>query len=777
MDYIESLNDAQKEIAINATFLSQREATCIIACAGAGKTKTLIAKIIYMIKELDCDPKDFFITTFTRNAANELKERLLEYITEDIVNEMTLGTFHSIAYSKINDNYDYPVEDNIESYLYKYCDFITRHVNNKDIVIERQDEIYDSDGELIDEERDIEHSHNDISDFSHEYQYIFIDEYQDVNDIQEQIIDSLYKKAKLLITVGDDQQNIYTFRDTKIKYILEFAKRYDNAQYKYLIKNYRCNTNCVTLANAVLSYNNNKIDKTIKAMKDDKPKKIMLISFKNQKTQIQHITKSIINNDVSNNYHKIAILARNNGVLKKLETTFASLHIPTFYIESGTEEKQNIQDISGRIILSTIHGTKGLEFDTVYIIDVNNGTFPSSYCADIEEERRLFYVGITRSKKKLFICYDERQPSIFIAEIKKHTEYKQIINYKTENNGNAIIAKNNSSATYAEDYSVNNIMSRMNYLDFEDFRCNIFNYHTVIPSIVYLHSEIPKEYSVFCQNKNLVLADVSTIFNDFLETYILRTIQHVMGAEIENLDYTIYVLHCLKNNIQDIRARTQDNTIEKSYGINIKDKSDEEIERLILYYQSGVKISSYIDSNFMDSFANAYENYKSDKNSNEIIYDIFIVSLIKGIFRGRNSILQLINFNKESYINEKINNDDLLVYNDWLMELEDSYMEYFKYTENINTSFAIFDKQSKVKCILDMQCDDTIIKIKSNSSVKPQANTLIQTIANVSLAKINDINIQKCSIYNPLSGHIHTWDLSDWDSEEDVIYFLTERFS
>ena len=116
-------------------------------------------------------------------------------------------------------------------------------------------------------------------------------------------------------------------------------------------------------------------------------------------------------------------------------------------------------------------------------------------------------------------------------------------------------------------------------------------------------------------------------------------------------------------------------------------------------------------------------------------------------------------------------------YSEWLKELEDSYMEYFKYTETINTSFAIFDKQSKVKCIMDMQCDDMVIKLKSNSSVKPQANTLIQTIAYASLARINNNNIQKCSIYNPLTGHIHTWDLSDWNGEEDVIYFLTERFS
>ena len=55
-----------------------------------------------MIKDLECDPEDFFITTFTRNAASELKDRLEEYLTEKEVNQMTIGTFHSIAYKNVN---------------------------------------------------------------------------------------------------------------------------------------------------------------------------------------------------------------------------------------------------------------------------------------------------------------------------------------------------------------------------------------------------------------------------------------------------------------------------------------------------------------------------------------------------------------------------------------------------------------------------------------------------------------------------------------------------
>lgn len=772
MDYIKSLNDAQKEIATDNTFQHRQHATCIIACAGAGKTKTLIAKIIYMIKELNCDPRDFFITTFTRNAASELKERLLEHLTIEELSLMTIGTFHSIAYSKINNVFDYPVEDNIEGYLYKYCDFINPEIA-QDIAIESQDEIYDDDDNLINEERK---EIVEMTDDTHHYKYIFIDEYQDVNDIQEKIITALYKHAQLLVVVGDDQQNIYTFRDTKIKYILEFTKNHNNAEYKYLVKNYRCNTNFVTLANAVLSENKNKLDKTIEAMKQDKPKKIMVVSFENQKKQLKHIIKSVMDCDTSSNLHNIAILARNNSVLKTLESTFTAMSIPTFYMESNDSgEKQSIQDISGRLILSTIHGTKGLEFDVVYIIDVNNGIFPSSFCEDIEEERRLFYVGITRSKKKLYICYVEHQPSVFINEIKQHDNCKDILTFKAQNNGD-IILKSKYNGTLVEDYSVSNIIGKMNYLDYEDFRNNIFDYHEEIPEIVHLHSEIPEEFGSFCENRNLMISNISAVFNDFLETYILRTIQSVTCSEIENLDYTIYALHCFKNGIEDIKARKHDDTLEQNFGINIKDKSDEYIEQLVLYYQSGIKINSYINKEFVEYFVKAYKNYKSDRASSSIVFDIFIISLIKGIIRGRNSILHLINF-ENGFDNNKINKSDLLVYRDWFEELELSYSGYFDGTEHINTAFAIFDKQSKIKGILDLQHDDTIFKIKSNNGLKPQADTLIQTLAYSSLARVNNKVINKCSIYNPLTGYIHTWNLSEWTSENDVIYFMTDRYT
>ena len=90
------------------------------------------------------------------------------------------------------------------------------------------------------------------------------------------------------------------------------------------------------------------------------------------------------------------------------------------------EEQAKKQDVKSEgCVISTLHAVKGLEYDRVYIMNVNEGSMPYRKAvleAHLEEERRLFYVGMTRAKKKLSLCYvrqqyeKEREPSRFLEE-------------------------------------------------------------------------------------------------------------------------------------------------------------------------------------------------------------------------------------------------------------------------------------------------------------------------------------------------------------------------
>ena len=108
------------------------------------------------------------------------------------------------------------------------------------------------------------------------------------------------------------------------------------------------------------------------------------------------------------------------------------------YIESYQKElKEQAADRNRRgegVVLSTMHGSKGLEYDTVYIIDANEGITPHEKAVldeDIEEERRLFYVAMTRAKNHLLICCTKekfnkaQQPSMFIKEFLGSGKKKQ----------------------------------------------------------------------------------------------------------------------------------------------------------------------------------------------------------------------------------------------------------------------------------------------------------------------------------------------------------------
>jgi ATP-dependent DNA helicase RecQ len=216
------LNNQQLEV-LNYDYINRPNALCVIAGAGSGKTTTIISKIVKMINDDKLNPKHFFITTFTRNAALSLKTKLKNYLSEEIINKMTIGTFHSIAHQYLNTNNDLKFAQSYDKLLADYLQLINQEI------------------------------------YTDTHKYIFIDEYQDIDPLQNQIIYQLFNKYpdNFLVVIGDDQQNIYTFRGSTIKFILEFQ-----GSILKLETNYRCFPAIVKISNYLLSYNNSKIDKT-----------------------------------------------------------------------------------------------------------------------------------------------------------------------------------------------------------------------------------------------------------------------------------------------------------------------------------------------------------------------------------------------------------------------------------------------------------------------------------------------------------------------------------
>ena len=256
--------------------------------------------------------------------------------------------------------------------------------------------------------------HDDvIQKYRNKFEYILVDEFQDVNNLHVELIKLLLTNKTQLFCVGDDWQSIYGFRGSNVNYIVEFEKHFDNAEIIKLNLNYRSTQNIVGASNEVIKHNKFKVDKDVQASKMSEHK-IVVFSGNNLEENIQFCSEKVnellkdgINND------EILFLYRRN---KMFSPYF------NFFKGEGT-----------RVQGKTIHASKGLEAKVVFIIGLTegNGGFPDIWLEDrifqiikkanhdvlMEEERRLFYVAITRAKDKLFLITEKGNESSFLKEI------------------------------------------------------------------------------------------------------------------------------------------------------------------------------------------------------------------------------------------------------------------------------------------------------------------------------------------------------------------------
>lgn len=255
------------------------------------------------------------------------------------------------------------------------------------------------------------------------YSHILIDEYQDITDPQLELIKCLLSASagSTLFCVGDDRQNIFSFAGSNIYNILHFGKRFPYAEQTVLSTNYRCPKNIVEASNFVANLNKCKVEKNVvPALKIQQP--IRLVEKPRNDGKLyddwQHEKAKQLLTDLIHQKRpseEIMVLSRFNRPLRRLELEFP----------------QN--ETLGLRFLS-IHRAKGMEADYVLLLSCISGRngFPSEMLdrrvldivqntredesGKLEEERRLFYVALTRCKNQLYLFTSSTQRSQFISE-------------------------------------------------------------------------------------------------------------------------------------------------------------------------------------------------------------------------------------------------------------------------------------------------------------------------------------------------------------------------
>ena len=240
-----------------------------------------------------------------------------------------------------------------------------------------------------------------------------VDEFQDVNNLQVELIKLLLTDKTQLFCVGDDWQSIYGFRGSNVSYIIDFEHHFVNAKVVKLNLNYRSTQNIVGASNEVISHNKFKIEKEIYSSKKSEHK-IVVYAGNSQDDNIQFCYEKV---------HELLADGLNNDDILFLYRR-SKMFTPYFF---------RFKNEGIRVQSKTIHAAKGLEAKAVFVIGLTEGSggFPDIWLEDrifqvikkanhdllMEEERRLFYVAITRAKDKLFLITEKGNESSFLKEI------------------------------------------------------------------------------------------------------------------------------------------------------------------------------------------------------------------------------------------------------------------------------------------------------------------------------------------------------------------------
>ena len=388
-NYLNSLNESQREAV---EIISG--ATLVLAGAGSGKTRVLTYKLLHLLIKKILKPSQILAVTFTNKAASEMKSRVSKMLNFPI-DRMWLGTFHSLSLKILRQHYEkvglkqnfiiIDTDDQIKL-IKKICD--QENIDSKDISPKFFASAIDSlknKGIFFNELKVNKYRNNDEElrkvykmyqkelvrincvDFGdlillciklfkdnkevREYyqnlfNYILVDEYQDINFIQQKWLEYLYQGHKNICCVGDDDQSIYSWRGADVTNLLEFQKNFQSSNIIRLEQNYRSTKNILECASILIDKNKNRYGKKLWS-ENEEGEKIFINGFWETKEEAIFTTDQIdklVSNKVQ--LSEIAILFRVSAHTRSFEERLIAIGLP-YRIIGGLRfyERKEIKDV------------------------------------------------------------------------------------------------------------------------------------------------------------------------------------------------------------------------------------------------------------------------------------------------------------------------------------------------------------------------------------------------------------------------------------------------
>ena len=395
MDYLSALNEKQLE-AVTATEGYLR----VIAGAGSGKTKLLVSRYAYLVKEYGINSANILCVTFTNKAAGEMKRRIRSLIGQEYDTSL-ICTYHGFCVRVLREDIEkifYPKEfqiiDNAQQkailgdiyqkfelkldhasfekiikqiaffkarhrdYVAKmcctdYCQIVPNIATVDDQIIEeflqKQKQIYAMDfNDLLYFVLDIFNRYPEVlAKWQDRLNYIQVDEFQDSSNTEMELVDRLSERHKNLMIVGDPDQNIYEWRGSDVKLLVDFDKTHIPTQTVILNQNYRSTPQILRCANTLIEKNVFRLKKDLFTKSGDGAP-VYHYHEKNEFAEADQIIANIhqIRKETGCNYADFAVLYRSGFLSRVIEKKFTENGVP-YEIFGGVKfyQRMEIQDV------------------------------------------------------------------------------------------------------------------------------------------------------------------------------------------------------------------------------------------------------------------------------------------------------------------------------------------------------------------------------------------------------------------------------------------------
>ncbi len=490
-DLLSNINGRSLDKEQRRAVLQEEDSVLVIAGAGSGKTLTMLGKIVYLLDVKKIEPSKILCISFT-NAITEDFKSSLKKVTDakidcmtfhklgisifhhngldlEVVDESLLNTIILKCTEEENDLTLFFKEDKRQKkqflhlvstflHLFKsggyekesFSIFIEEAKKNKNRFLRKKEliflnftyKVYVKYEEELEKENKI-----DFDDMIKEattllsnggkyksYDYILIDEYQDTSYIRYQLIKTLKELGNSkIIAVGDDWQAIYKFTGCTLDNFLNFEELFPYSSILKIQTTYRNPQELITVAGNFVMKNKRQIYKDLHSAK--RVKKPIKLFFYRQKSDFVLFLEEIFSKNESHAYY---ILGRNNHDIDFLK------EYDVFFIHDNEIQYRNYPDI--HLYFYTVHKSKGLESENVILINVEDSIlgFPSQLTDDevlryvtkkelypYEEERRLFYVALTRTKNNVYLFCPKVKYSPFVKELlEENAKNIEVMKYK-----------------------------------------------------------------------------------------------------------------------------------------------------------------------------------------------------------------------------------------------------------------------------------------------------------------------------------------------------------